>query len=73
MFQIVLNFVALYGAIKEECYLILTYNLFISSIYVVSFIYKWRPLIELLSFGLYIAFSFFFSYLIYLRHPVLAS
>lgn len=73
MFFMVLCFVALYGSLKEECYLILTYDLFITAIYLVSFINEWRPLMELLCFGFYIALSFLLSYLVYLRNPVIVN
>lgn len=73
MFGIVLTFVALYGAIKEECYLILTYNLFITPIYVLAYIYQWRSLPELISLAFYIVICYLLAFLVYRKHPLSIS
>lgn len=70
MFGIVLTFVALYGAIKEECYLILTYNLFVTPIYVLAYIYHWRSVPELIALGFYLLVAYLLAFLLYRKHPL---
>lgn len=68
-FGIVLSFVALFGAIKEECYIILTYNIFISVIYIVSVYHQWRSLPEEISLFFYVLLCFLFAHLTYRKYP----
>lgn len=68
-FGIVLCFVALFGAIKEECYIILTYNIFVAVIYVVSVYYTWRSLPEEISLFFYLLLSFLFAHLLHRKNP----
>lgn len=70
MFGIVLTFVALYGAIKEECYLIVTYNLFITPIYVLAYVYRWAPLPELIALAFYVVLCYLLAFLVYRKHPL---
>jgi hypothetical protein len=69
MFGIVLTFVALYGAIKEECYLILTYNLFVTPIYVLAYVYHWRPLAQLIALAFYLVLCYLLAFLVYRKQP----
>uniref|UniRef100_T1KUX5 MARVEL domain-containing protein n=1 Tax=Tetranychus urticae TaxID=32264 RepID=T1KUX5_TETUR len=67
-FGTVLAFVALFGAVKEECYIILTYNIFISVIYIVSVFQQWRSMAEEISLFFYVLLCFLFAHLIYRKH-----
>lgn len=69
-FGIVLSFVALFGAVKEQCYIILTYNIFISVIYFVSVYHQWRSLIEEISLFFYVLLCYLFAHLMYRKCPI---
>ena len=70
IFSMVLSFVALYGAFKEESYFIITYNLFITVIYVISVYRAWRNIYEEISLFFYLLLCFLLAYLMNRKHPL---
>ncbi|RWS04320.1 hypothetical protein B4U79_07764 [Dinothrombium tinctorium] len=69
MFFIILAVVALFGAIKEECYIVLTYDLFIVSMAVITIINVWSVIYQSLLIVLYVCLCLGFAYLLYRKHP----
>ena len=70
IFGMVLSFVALYGAFKEESYFIITYNLFITVIYIVSVYQAWRNVYEQVSLFFYLLLCFLLAYLMNRKRPL---
>ncbi|RWS26595.1 hypothetical protein B4U80_08048 [Leptotrombidium deliense] len=70
MFFIILAIVALFGALKEESYVIITYDLFILVIGIISCINSWRSLWEEILIMVFVSLSFLFAFLLYRKHPI---
>ena len=64
IFGLILSCMALLGSFKEECYLVLTYSIAITSCFLATLFYAHNWQQELIIF-VYALFSFYFSYLLY--------
>ena len=70
IFGIILGVIGIFGGLKDEGYLILTYSLVALVIFIILTIYQTKELLEEFLMGLYVLLCFYLSFLLHRKQKV---